>query len=112
MIALHVAHDSYPDRRCVGSAILTETSLSFMGLGTAEPTPSWGLMLSGGAPMYDGMAPSHLTRDFELLVNPFGFAAAADPHEAMSQFISDSPENWGRYNVGAWPSSLPRSWGG
>jgi ABC-type transport system substrate-binding protein len=40
---------------------------------------------------------SRLTRDFELLVNPFGFAAAADPDEVMSQFISDSPENWGRY---------------
>src|SRR5262249_24176488 len=40
---------------------------------------------------------SRLTRDFELLVNPFGFAAAADPDEVMSQFISDSPENWRRY---------------
>jgi peptide/nickel transport system substrate-binding protein len=40
---------------------------------------------------------SRLTRDFELLVNPFGFAAAADPDEVMSQFISASPENWGRY---------------
>ena len=40
---------------------------------------------------------SRLSRDFELLVNPFGFAAAADPDEVMSQFISDSPENWGRY---------------
>jgi len=33
----------------LGGAILTEASLSFLGLGTAEPTPSWGLMLSGGA---------------------------------------------------------------
>ena len=40
-----------------GSAILTEASLSFLGLGTAEPTPSWGLMLSGGAPMYAEKAP-------------------------------------------------------
>src|SRR5215813_7681115 len=30
----------------LGGAILTEASLSFLGLGTAEPTPSWGLMLS------------------------------------------------------------------
>src|ERR671924_311479 len=28
-----------------GNAILVEASLSFLGLGTAEPTPSWGLML-------------------------------------------------------------------
>src|SRR6266704_463024 len=40
---------------------------------------------------------SRLTRDFELIVNPFGFAAAADPDEVMSQFTSDSPANWGRY---------------
>jgi peptide/nickel transport system permease protein len=41
----------------LGSAILTEASLSFLGLGTAEPTPSWGLMLSGGAPLYAEKAP-------------------------------------------------------
>jgi peptide/nickel transport system permease protein len=29
------------------NAILVEASLSFLGLGTAEPTPSWGLMLNG-----------------------------------------------------------------
>ena len=41
----------------LGSSILTEASLSFLGLGTAEPTPSWGLMLSGGAPLYAEKAP-------------------------------------------------------
>jgi peptide/nickel transport system permease protein len=41
----------------LGTAILTEASLSFLGLGTAEPTPSWGLMLSGGAPLYAEKAP-------------------------------------------------------
>jgi len=41
----------------LGSAILTEASLSFLGLGTAEPVPSWGLMLSGGAPLYAEKAP-------------------------------------------------------
>lgn len=35
-----------------GNAILVEASLSFLGLGTAEPTPSWGLMLSGSALAY------------------------------------------------------------
>ena len=34
----------------LGGAILTEASLSFLGLGTAEPTPSWGLMLVWGRP--------------------------------------------------------------
>src|SRR5262245_18879477 len=40
-----------------GNAILVEASLSFLGLGTAEPTPSWGLMLSGGAVAYAEKAP-------------------------------------------------------
>jgi peptide/nickel transport system permease protein len=40
-----------------GNAILVEASLSFLGLGTAEPTPSWGLMLSGSAPSYAEKAP-------------------------------------------------------
>jgi peptide/nickel transport system permease protein len=41
----------------LGSAILTEASLSYLGLGTAEPTPSWGLMLSGAASLYAEKAP-------------------------------------------------------
>lgn len=32
----------------VGSAILAAAGLSFLGLGPTEPTPEWGLMLSGG----------------------------------------------------------------
>jgi peptide/nickel transport system permease protein len=31
----------------IGQAILLEASLSFLGLGVTEPTPAWGLMLSG-----------------------------------------------------------------
>jgi peptide/nickel transport system permease protein len=41
----------------LGSAILAEASLSFLGLGAAEPTPSWGLMLSGSALSYAEKAP-------------------------------------------------------
>jgi peptide/nickel transport system permease protein len=41
----------------LGSSILTEASLSFLGLGTAEPTPSCGLMLSGGAATFAEKAP-------------------------------------------------------
>ncbi len=36
----------------VGQAILTEASLSYLGLGVQEPTPAWGLMLQGGAEEY------------------------------------------------------------
>lgn len=33
----------------LGQAILLEASLSFLGLGVAEPTPAWGLMLKSAA---------------------------------------------------------------
>src|SRR6202521_615209 len=36
----------------LGSAILTEASLSFLGLGVPEPHPSWGRMLSESAAAY------------------------------------------------------------
>ena len=41
----------------VAQAILLEASLSFLGLGVAEPTPSWGLMLSGSASDFYREAP-------------------------------------------------------
>ncbi|OAI38817.1 hypothetical protein AYO38_08890 [bacterium SCGC AG-212-C10] len=36
----------------VGSAIITEASLSFLGLGPPPPTPTWGQMLSGDVRQY------------------------------------------------------------
>lgn len=41
----------------LGGAILAEAALSYLGLGSAEPTPSWGLMLSGSAISYAEKAP-------------------------------------------------------
>ncbi len=41
----------------LGQAILLEASLSFLGLGVAEPTPAWGLMLSGAAVDFAEKAP-------------------------------------------------------
>ena len=41
----------------LGGAILAEAALSYLGLGTAEPTPSWELMLSGSALSYAEKAP-------------------------------------------------------
>ncbi len=41
----------------LGQAILLEASLSFLGLGVAEPTPAWGLMLRGGAVDFVQRAP-------------------------------------------------------
>ena len=41
----------------VAQAILSEASLSFLGLGVTEPTASWGLMLSGSAADFYQQAP-------------------------------------------------------
>lgn len=41
----------------LGAAILTEASLSFLGLGIPEPHPSWGRMLSESAAEYVRVAP-------------------------------------------------------
>jgi peptide/nickel transport system permease protein len=41
----------------MAQAILLEASLSFLGLGVTEPTPAWGLMLSGNASDFFREAP-------------------------------------------------------
>ncbi|HWP35598.1 MAG TPA: ABC transporter permease [Thermodesulfobacteriota bacterium] len=41
----------------LGQAILLEASLSFLGLGVAEPTAAWGLMLKGAAVEFAERAP-------------------------------------------------------
>jgi peptide/nickel transport system permease protein len=41
----------------IAQAILLEAVLSFLGLGIAEPTPAWGLMLSGSAADFFDEAP-------------------------------------------------------
>lgn len=61
----------------LGSAILSESSLSFLGMGSQPPNPSWGLMLSGAgranmisAPwlaIFPGLAISLTVLGFNLL---------------------------------------------
>jgi peptide/nickel transport system permease protein len=41
----------------LGQAILSEASLSFLGLGVSEPTPAWGLMLRGASVQFVQSAP-------------------------------------------------------
>lgn len=59
-----------------GAAIIAEASLSFLGIGTPPPNPSWGLMLSDAirfmetAPwlvIFPGMALALLVLAFNLL---------------------------------------------
>lgn len=54
IIALHIAPNIFGAyivmlTAFISQAILIEASLSYLGLGVAEPTPSWGLMLAGNA---------------------------------------------------------------
>jgi peptide/nickel transport system permease protein len=63
----------------LGAAILAEAALSYLGLGTAEPTPSWGLMLSGSAPSYAEKAPwIALFPGIALSLSVFGFNLFGD----------------------------------
>ena len=41
----------------ISQAILLEAALSFLGLGVTEPTPAWGLMLSGTGAEFFAQAP-------------------------------------------------------
>jgi len=41
----------------IGTAILTEAALSFLGLGTPPPAPSWGNMINGSSRTYLLLAP-------------------------------------------------------
>lgn len=51
----------------IGTAILSEAALSFLGVGALEPTPSWGLMINHGR--------SALRSDPHLLFFPAAFLA-------------------------------------
>jgi peptide/nickel transport system permease protein len=46
----------------VGGIVLTESALSFLGLGILPPTPSWGNMLTNGA--------SYFVRAWWLVISP------------------------------------------
>jgi peptide/nickel transport system permease protein len=63
----------------LGTAILAEAALSYLGLGAAEPTPSWGLMLSGSAPAYAEKAPwIGLFPGIAISLAVFGFSLFGD----------------------------------
>jgi peptide/nickel transport system substrate-binding protein len=41
---------------------------------------------------------TRLTRDFELLVDPYGSATVGDPDELLVKFTTGSSDNWGRFS--------------
>ena len=62
-----------------GTAILTEAGLSYLGLGIAPPTPSWGGMLTGQAAQYAMTAPWIIIfPGIALSITVLGFAFAGD----------------------------------
>jgi peptide/nickel transport system permease protein len=63
----------------LAGAILAEAALSYLGLGAAEPTPSWGLMLSGSASAYAEKAPwIALFPGIAISLAVFGFNLSGD----------------------------------
>ncbi|HKY08087.1 MAG TPA: ABC transporter permease [Candidatus Binatia bacterium] len=63
----------------LGQAILLEASLSFLGLGVAEPTPAWGLMLRGAAVEFAERAPwMALFPGFAISLAVFAFNVFGD----------------------------------
>jgi peptide/nickel transport system substrate-binding protein len=41
---------------------------------------------------------SRVTRDFELLLDPYGSATVGDPDEMLDKFVTGGSENWGRFS--------------
>jgi peptide/nickel transport system permease protein len=79
----------------MGGAILSEASLSFLGLGVQPPTPSWGTMLSYGkahlldAPhltLFPGLAIAVLVLGFNFLGD--GLRDALDPAASRGSSVS------------------------
>ncbi|MFB9950495.1 ABC transporter permease [Rhizobium puerariae] len=74
----------------LGSAILSEASLSFLGLGTPPPEPSWGAMLSGKTQRYMIQAPwLAIAPGMAITIVVFGFnflgdalRDVLDPHQS------------------------------
>ena len=87
----------------MGGAILSEASLSFLGLGVQPPTPSWGTMLNYGrshlldAPhltIFPGLAIAVLVLGFNFLGD--GLRDALDPTMHRRAGASDRPSETGR----------------
>lgn len=62
----------------IGSAILIESSLSFVGLGISPPTPSWGAMIRDGLDQITNAPYMSLFPGVAILVTVFSFNLVAD----------------------------------
>ncbi|GAB4334954.1 MAG: ABC transporter permease [Calditrichia bacterium] len=78
----------------MASMILSEASLSFLGLGTQPPTPSWGAMLSDGRQYL--LEAAHLTTfpGLAIMLLVLGFTFLGDAvRDALDPHIKDYKEN-------------------
>ncbi len=62
----------------VGTAILSESALSFLGVGITEPQPSWGLMISRGSSLLRTAPHVLLFPGGALLLTVMGFVLVGD----------------------------------
>ena len=62
----------------VGSAILAEAALSFLGLGVPLPNPSWGAMLLGGRPFMRSSPHIAIFPGLAIVVTVMGFNLMGD----------------------------------
>jgi peptide/nickel transport system permease protein len=62
----------------VGFAILLESGLSFIGLGTQPPTPSWGQMISGGRALMEQSPLLVVWPSLVIAINIIGFNVLGD----------------------------------
>jgi peptide/nickel transport system permease protein len=62
----------------LGGAILTEATLSYLGMGVAEPTPAWGLMLRGAVDFAESAPWMAIFPGMSISLVVFGFSLFGD----------------------------------
>ncbi|MFP5224312.1 MAG: ABC transporter permease [Actinomycetota bacterium] len=62
----------------IGSAIISEAALSFLGLGVQEPEPSWGLMIAKGRPLLTTAPHMVIFPSLALIFTSLGFILLGD----------------------------------
>ncbi|MBI2755105.1 MAG: ABC transporter permease [Chloroflexi bacterium] len=62
----------------IGAAILTEASLSFLGLGVAPPTPTWGGMIQAGTQQLERAPWIALSAGVAIMLTVLGFNLLGD----------------------------------
>ena len=62
----------------VGTAILTEASLSFLGIGVAPPTPTWGTIVQSGSQYLEHAPWVALSAGSAIMVTVLGFNVLGD----------------------------------